>query len=54
MKYLQTNFSGCGFFIFRDFAPFHFPSDLANFIYGPWTIGCQKIGLAQKFYADRG
>ena len=26
VKCMQTNFDGCGFFGFRDFAPFHLPS----------------------------
>ena len=51
VKCMQTNFDGCGFSGFRDFAPFHLPSNLAKISLR--TMDCQKnqlkikIGLAQ-------
>ena len=47
-----TKFGGHGLFGFRDFAPFHFPSNscLDHGLCSPWD---QKIESAQKIYASR-
>ena len=38
VKCMQTNFGLRGLFSFGDFAPFHLPSKLPNFPFGPWTM----------------
>ena len=57
LKCMQTNFGGCGFFGFRDFAPFLFAFKTAKFSLSTMDYivhGGQKIESAQKIHASRG
>ena len=56
LKRMQTNFGGCDFSGFGDFAHFSFAFKMAKISlqtigYSPWG---QKIELAQKIHASRG
>ena len=56
VKYMETNFGGCGLSGFGVMAPFVCLQKQPKFPFRPWTIvhGGQKIELAQKIHASRG